>query len=217
MINGLIGRKLGMTQLFDEDQGIAIPVTVLEVGPCPVVQVKTAEADGYEAVQVGFGSMKNKKGDVKAKNVTKPLQGHFKKASVEPVRVLKEFSPKESGKLPAPSDVLDVSLFDGVAKVDVVGVSKGKGYQGVQKRHGMAGGPKTHGSTFHRRPGAIGMRMTPGEVGKGKKMPGQMGNKQVTVKGLAVARVDAEQGLLFIKGAVPGPRSGVVYVYPRNS
>lgn len=213
MIKGLIGRKLGMTQLFDEAKGVAIPVTVLEVGPCPVVQVKTREKDGYEAVQVGFGHLRNKKGEVKMKNVTKPLQGHFKKVGVEPTRVLQEFEPLESGKLPAPADVIDVSVFDGIGEVDIVGTSKGKGFQGVMKRHRMSGGPDTHGSNHHRRVGSIGMRMTPGEVGKGHRMPGHMGNARVTARGLKIERIDREKNLLFVKGSVPGPRSGLVYVY----
>lgn len=206
MIQGLIGRKLGMTQLFDEENGTATPVTVIEVGPCPVVQVRTVAADGYEAVQVGFGARKEKR-------TTKPMRGHFKKAGVEPTRILREFAPAEAGKLPELASTIDVSIFEGVAKVNVVGTSKGKGTQGVVKRWGMAGGPATHGSNFHRRPGSIGMRMTPGETNKGKKMAGRMGNERVTVQGLQVQRVDAEKNLLYVKGSVPGPRTGVVYVY----
>jgi large subunit ribosomal protein L3 len=207
MINGLIGRKLGMTQIFDEATGTATPVTVLEVGPCPVIQVKTNENDGYEAVQVGFGSKKKK-------NTTKPLLVRFEKLNLDPPRVLKEFRPVEAGKLPQPAETISVSIFEGVEIVDVVGVSKGKGFQGVQKRHHFKGGPGAHGSNFHRRPGSMGMRMTPGEVNKGHKLPGHMGHARVTVKGLQVKRVDAERNLLFVKGSVPGPRSGVVYVYP---
>ena len=207
MINGLIGRKLGMTQLFDMEAGTATPVTVLEVGPCPVIQVKTKDKDGYEAVQVGFGSKKKK-------STPKPQLAKFEKLELDPSRVLREFSPSEEGKLPEPAATIDLSIFEGVDKVDVVGTSKGKGFQGVQKRFGFAGGPKTHGSNFHRAPGAIGMRMTPGEVNKGKKMPGHMGARRVTAKGLKVERVDAERNLLYVKGSVPGPRSGVVLVYP---
>ncbi len=138
----------------------------------------------------------------------------FEKLNLDPSRVLREFKPSEAGKLPEPASSIDVSIFEGVDSVDVVGTSKGKGFQGVQKRYGMAGGPATHGSTFHRAPGAIGMRMTPGEVNKGKKMPGHMGNVRVTAVGLKVQRVDAERNLLYVKGSVPGPRSGVVLVYP---
>lgn len=207
MINGLIGRKLGMTQLFDEETGTATPVTVLEVGPCPVIQVKTTENDGYEAVQVGFGTRKKK-------NTTRPQLVRFEKLNLDPPRILKEFRPVEAGKLPQPAETINVSIFEGVSLVDVVGVSKGKGFQGVQKRHGFAGGPGSHGSTFHRRPGSLGMRMTPGEVNKGKKLPGHMGDRRITVKGLQVQRVDTERNLLFLKGSVPGPRSGVVYIYP---
>jgi large subunit ribosomal protein L3 len=207
MIKGLIGRKLGMTQLFDEEKGTATPVTVLEVGPCPVIQVKTKENDGYEAVQVGFGAMKKK-------SATRPQLVRFEKLNLDPSRILREFGPKEPGKLPQPSEMIDVSIFEGVTKVNVVGTSKGKGFQGVQKRWGFRGGPATHGSTFHRRPGAIGMRMTPGEVAKGKKMPGHMGSERVTQKGLSVERIDVERNLLYVKGSVPGPRSGVILIYP---
>lgn len=207
MINGLIGRKLGMTQLFDEEKGTATPVTVLEVGPCPVIQVKTKEKDGYEAVQVGFGSKKSK-------NTSRPQLVRFEKLNLDPSRVLREFRPLEPGKLPEPAQTIDVSIFEGVTKVNVVGTSKGKGFQGVQKRWGFAGGPATHGSNFHRRPGAIGMRMTPGEVNKGKKMPGHMGNRRITQKGLSVERIDTERNLIFVKGSVPGPRSAVVLVFP---
>jgi large subunit ribosomal protein L3 len=207
MINGLIGRKLGMTQLFDEEKGTATPVTVLEVGPCPVIQVKTKDKDGYEAVQVGFGNKKKK-------NTTRPQLVRFEKLNLDPSRVLREFRPLVEGKLPEPSETIDVSIFEGVAKVLVVGTSKGKGFQGVQKRFGFRGGPATHGSNFHRRPGAIGMRMTPGEVAKGKKMPGHMGNKRVTQKGLSVERIDIKRNLLYVRGTVPGPRSGVVLIYP---
>ncbi len=206
MINGMIARKLGMTQLFDQERGIAIPVTVLEVGPCPVVQVKTQERDGYEAVQVGFGARKEK-------HVTKPMKGHYGAAKVAPARVLREFQPSVKGKLPELASSIDVSIFEGVKRVDVVGTSKGRGFAGVHKRHGMAGGPDTHGSMFHRRTGSLGMRMWPGRVDKGKKMPGHMGNVQVTVKGLEVERIDRERNLLFVKGSVPGPRTGVVLVY----
>lgn len=206
MIKGLIGRKIGMTQMFDAETGLAHAVTVLEVGPCPVVQVKTKDNDGYEAVQVGFGKARKK-------NTAKQQLKRFEKLSLEPARVTKEFAPAAAGKLPQPAQVLDVSIFDGVKTVKVSGTSKGRGFQGVHHRHGMAGGPKTHGSTFHRRVGSVGCRATPAKTHKGKRMPGHMGNERVSVLNLTVHRIDKEKNLLYVRGCVPGHNTAIVYVY----
>ncbi len=204
MINGLIGKKLGMSQLFAKD-GTLTPVTVIQAGPCPVVQVKTPETDGYEAVQIGFDELTRKK-------IARPVKSRFAKLNIPPQRVLREFAPVEVGKLPQVGDVIDVKMFQKVALVKVTGKSKGKGFQGTMKRHGFGGGPRSHGSGFHRAPGAIGCRTAPGEVDKGKKMAGRMGNDRVTVRNLAVAQIDADRNLIYVRGAVPGPINGYVTV-----
>jgi large subunit ribosomal protein L3 len=196
MIEGMIGKKIGMTQLFDDD-GMVTPVTVIEVGPCDVVQRKTADKDGYEAVQVGLVDAKA------AKRAKKPMRGHHDKASVPPTRILREFSLEE-GDDPKPGDTLLVEMFQDIAKVDIVGTSRGKGFQGVMKRHGFGGGKATHGSMHHRAPGSIGQSASPSKVFKGMKGPGQMGNKRITVKNLKVVRIDSEKNLMLVKGAVPG-------------
>lgn len=203
MANGLIGKKLGMTRLFTEN-GTRVTVTVVEAGPCTVVQRKTADKDGYSAIQLGFGELKETK-------CTKPVSGHFKKAGVSPKRSLREFRIDEAAEFKA-GDELRVDIFEKGDKVDVSGTSKGKGFQGVQKRHGFRGGPGGHGSHFHRAPGSVGMSADPSKVQKGKRMPGQMGNRKVTVQGLEVVDVNAEKNLLIIKGAVPGPAGGLVAV-----
>ena len=185
-----------MTQLFDDD-GKVTPVTVLEMGPCVVVQRKSMAKDGYDAVQVGLVDAKA------AKRANKPMRGHHEKASVPPTRLLREFALEE-GDDPKPGDAVLVEMFEDVAKVDIVGTSKGKGFQGVMKRYGFSGGRATHGSMFHRAPGSIGQSASPSKVFKGMKMPGQMGNKRITVKNVKVVRIDNEKSLLLVKGAVPG-------------
>ncbi|MGE4490309.1 MAG: 50S ribosomal protein L3 [Kiritimatiellales bacterium] len=194
-MKSLIGKKLGMTQIFNEE-GQLVPVTVIEAGPCNVVQRKTAESDGYDAVQLGFGSQKPQR-------VCKPLLGHFKKAGLEPMLALSEVRVSADDESKA-GDTVTVSVFEDVKFVDVEGVTKGKGYQGVQKRHGFGGGRATHGSHFHRTTGSIGMKERPGRVFKNKKMPGQMGHTSITVQNLKVVQIRAEENLILLKGAVPG-------------
>lgn len=208
MIEGLIGRKVGMTQLF-EDDGRATPVTVIQVGPCVITQKKTTEIDGYDAVQIGLVDPKS------AKKANKPQRGHHEKAGVPPTRLRREFPLRgdaTSDDAPKPGDAVSVDIFKGVLKVDVVGVSKGKGFQGVIKRHGFAGGQASHGSMFHRTPGSIGQSASPSKVMKGMKGPGQMGNKRITCKGLTVVRVDSDKNLLLVRGSVPGSPGSIVIV-----
>ncbi len=206
MNKAIIGKKIGMTQFFTEE-GKLLPVTVVEAGPCSVVQKKTAENDGYESVQLGFGT-------IKEKNVTKPMKGHFDKAGVTPKKVLKEFRLDDVSALNVGDEIL-ADIFEAGEKVDVTGTSKGKGYAGTVKRFGTHRGPMTHGSKYHRGPGSLGACSTPSKVRKGKKLPGHMGTDTVTVQNLYVVKVDKERNLLLIKGAVPGPRGGIVSV--RNS
>lgn len=194
-MTGILGKKLGMTQIFDES-GRMLPVTVIEAGPCCVVQVKTKEKDGYEAAKVGFAEMR------KEKNVNKPMAGIFKKAGQKPCRILKEF-PMDEMKV---GDMLTVERFAKGDMVSVSGVSKGKGFQGVMKRHNYAGGPGSHGSMFNRAPGSIGASSFPSRVWKNKGLPGHMGSERVTVKNLRVVGVKAEQNLLLVLGAVPGSK-----------
>lgn len=203
MNKAIIGKKIGMTQIFTPE-GKMIPVTVVEAGPCPVVQKKTVEIDGYEAVQLGFGAKK-------AKKVTKPEKGHFDKAGLEPVRVLKEFKLEGAAGMNV-GDIVNADVFAEGDKVDVVGTSKGKGYAGTVKRHGSHRGPMAHGSKYHRGPGSMGACSTPSKVLKGKKLPGHMGVDRVTVLNLDVVRVDMERNLLLIKGAIPGPKGGIVAI-----
>lgn len=203
MNKAIIGKKIGMTQIFSPE-GKLVPVTVIEAGPCPVVQKKTVETDGYEAVQLGF-SLK------KAKRVTKPEKGHFAKAGVEATRILKEFKLDNAAELNL-GDVIAVDVFAEGDKIDVTGTSKGHGYAGTVKRFGTHRGPMAHGSKYHRGPGSMGACSTPSKVMKGKKLPGHMGVEKVTVQNLDVVRVDAERNLLLVKGAVPGPRGGYVTV-----
>ena len=203
MIDGLIGRKVGMTQVFD-DIGRAIPVTVLEVGPCVVTQVRTKERDGYEAVQIGFG-------DVSPKSLTRPRQGHLKGAG-RLVRHLREFEA-DNVEEHAIGDLLSSDVFSAGQTVDVTGTSKGRGFQGVVKRHGFSGGPKTHGqSDRHRAPGSIGPGTTPGRVFKGTRMAGRMGNRRVTVQNLEVVEVIPDRHLVLVRGSVPGAKNGLVMV-----
>ena len=203
MVNGLLGRKLGMTRIFTEE-GRWIDVTLLEAGPCTVVQRKTEERDGYNAVQVGFGG-------VKEARCNKPLRGHFAKAGVDPAKVLREFRVEAVDEL-KPGDEIRTDIFKAGDRVDVLGTTKGKGFQGVMKRHGFGGGPGTHGSNFHRAPGSIGQSADPSKVIKGKRLPGQMGNVRRTTQNLEVVRVDHDKNLLVIRGAVPGAKGGVVVV-----
>ena len=203
MVNTILGRKIGMTQVWDEEDNV-VPVTVIQAGPCTVSQVKTEATDGYNAVQIGFGTRK-------AKHVNKPMAGHFAKAGVEPMRYLREVRV-EAGEEYKPGDVVTVANFEDVKKVDVIGTSKGKGFQGRIKRWNQRRGPMSHGSHFHRHPGSIGQCAYPARVIKGVKMAGHMGNERVTVKNLKVVRVDAEQNLILVKGAVPGGRNALVAV-----
>jgi len=201
MIDGMIGYKLGMTQVFLDGKGL-VPVTVLEVGPCKVVQLKTPEKDGYSAAQIAFK-------EVKPQRMNKPLLGHFKKADVGSARVLREF---RGGEGLSPGQVLTTDVFNEGQFVDVTGCSKGKGFQGVIKRHNYGGGRASHGSRFHRAPGSIGQSAYPSHVFKNKGMPGQMGNKQVTTQGLEIVGIRPEENLILVKGAVPGGKQGVVLV-----
>jgi large subunit ribosomal protein L3 len=201
MVNGLLGKKLGMIQVFDEDRRL-IPVTVVEAGPCGIVQVKKINTDGYTAVQIGFREVPERK-------VTKPQIGHLKKAGDRLWRYLREV--KFDGEVQAGS-LVKVDVFSKGESIDVQGISKGKGFQGVIKRHNYAGVPASHGSMFHRAPGSIGSSSFPSRVLKNKKLPGHMGNKRVTVKGLKVVGVKPEENILLISGAVPGPVGGIVIV-----
>ncbi len=194
-MKSLIGKKLGMTQIFDEE-GRRVPVTVIEAGPCSVVQRKTTDTDGYEAVQLGFGTQKTER-------VAKPLVGHFKKAGLGAMRELREVRVDADDSAKA-GDTLTAAIFEGVNFVDVLGVTKGKGFQGVMKRHNFGGGRATHGSHFHRTTGSIGMKEKPGRVFKGKKMAGQMGSTDVTVQNVKVIQVRATENLILVKGQVPG-------------
>lgn len=203
MINAIYGKKIGMTQIFAED-GTVIPVTVIQAEPNKVCQVKTAETDGYEAVQLGFGA-------IKAKKVNKPMAGHFAKLGVEPTRYLREVRVENAADHTVGEEVT-VAAFNDVAKVDVTGTSKGKGFAGVMRRYGFAGGPGGHGAHFHRAPGSVGQCAYPSRVFKGVRLPGHMGCDTVTTKNLEVVRVDEDMNLILLKGAVPGGKNGVVRV-----
>ena len=202
-MKSLLGKKLGMTQVFD-GEGKLVPVTVIEAGPCSVVQRKTVATDGYEAVQIGFGAQKPER-------VVKPLAGHYKKAGVGTMRELREVHVEADDAAKA-GDTWTAALFEGVNFVDVLGVSKGKGFQGVMKRHNFGGGRATHGSHFHRTTGSIGMKEKPGRVLKGKRMAGQMGSTDVTVQSLKVVQVRAAENLILVKGAVPGANGTTLVV-----
>ena len=203
MKKAIMAKKIGMTQVFSET-GNLIPVTVLEAGPCVVVQKKTMENDGYEAIQVGFA-------EVKEKHVTKPLKGHFEKADVEAKKYLKEFRLEDITGYEVGAEI-KADIFEAGEKIDVSGISKGKGYQGSFKRHGQSRGPMGHGSKYHRGLGSLSSGTTPGRVKKGKRMPGHMGAVKVTVENLEVVRTDAEKNLLLVKGAVPGPKGAILFV-----
>jgi large subunit ribosomal protein L3 len=202
-MEGILGRKVGMTQIFVAD-GTAIPVTVIKAGPCLVVQVKTTDTDGYAAVQIGLVEEKPAK-------LNQPLSGHFKKAGIAPLRQVEEFRLDSGEELKA-GDEIKASMFNEKDYVDVVGTSKGKGFQGVMKRHGFRGGRSSHGSMFHRAPGSIGSSAYPSRVFKGMRMTGRMGGERVTTKNLQIVKVDAEQNLIYVRGAVPGPSSGYLAI-----
>ena len=203
-IKGILGKKLGMTQIFDEDNRV-VPVTVVEAGPCVVTQVRTKDTDGYEAVQIAYG-------DIDPRKVNQPQAGHFKKAGVTPRRHVTEIRVEDASAYEVGQDVT-AELFNEVLFVDVTGTSKGKGFAGAMKRHGFAGQGASHGNqAAHRRVGGIGACATPGRVFKGKRMAGRMGNEQVTLQNLKVAKVDAASNLLLIKGAIPGTNGGIVTV-----
>ncbi len=204
MEKGIIGRKIGMTQLFTEN-GNVVPVTVVEAGPCTVIQKKTVDNDGYSAVQLGFE-------DIREKLVVKPLKGHYDKAEIAYKRVLKEFKLDNCESMNV-GDVIKADVFANGDVVDVTGISKGKGYQGTIKRLGFHRQPMTHGTSgYHRHQGSMGANSTPSKVMKGKGMPGHMGSEQVTIQNLSVVKVDAENNLIAIKGAIPGPNGGLVVV-----
>ncbi len=200
MEKAIIARKVGMTQIFMED-GSLVPVTVLQAGPCTVTQVKTVDNDGYSAVQIGFE-------DKKEKHTTQPLQGHFKKAGVDFKKIVKEFRLADSENFEVGQEI-KADTFAAGDVVDVSGVSKGKGFQGNIKRHNQSRGPMAHGSKYHRRPGSMGAASYPAKVFKGKNLPGHMGAVNVTVQNLEVVRVDLDQNLILIKGAVPGPKKNL--------
>ena len=204
MVRGILGKKVGMTQIFDDD-GRAVPVTVVEAGPCIVVQRKSADTDGYEAVQLGLVETSPRR------NAPKAIQGHFAAAGVPPTRLLGEV-PVDEGDEAKPGDSVLADIFDADEQVHVIGRSKGRGFQGVIKRHGFGGGRATHGSMFHRAPGSIGCSAWPSRVFPGQGMPGQYGNARVTIKNVTVVKVDADRNLLFLKGGVPGARNSYIRI-----
>ena len=198
----IIGKKVGMTQIFDE-KGKVIPVTVIEAGPCVVAQVKTVETDGYNAIQLGFG-------DVKESKINKPEKGHFAKANIAPKKHLREFRVDEIEEGVTVGTEVKADTFEVGDKIDVQGTTKGKGFQGVIKRHGQSRGPMGHGSMYHRRPGSMGPTSTPGRVFKGKKLPGHMGRVTVTIQNLDVVKVDMDKNVILIKGSVPGAKGAIL-------
>ncbi|MEW4412633.1 50S ribosomal protein L3 [Clostridium sp. AN503] len=203
MKKAILATKVGMTQIFNED-GVLVPVTVLQAGPCVVTQVKTQENDGYKAVQVGFV-------DKREKLVSKPVKGHFDKAGVSYKRFVREFR-FDNAEDYSVKDEIKADIFANGDKIDATAVSKGKGFQGAIKRHGQSRGPMAHGSKFHRHAGSNGSCSDPSKVFKGKKMPGHMGSKQVTIQNLEIVKVDAENNLILVKGAVPGPKKSLVTI-----
>lgn len=203
MLKAILGTKVGMTQVFDES-GKAVPVTVIEAGPCVVIQKKTVENDGYNAIQVGFG-------DVKEQNVIKPAKGIFAKAQVKPLKYLKEFRVDDADTYNVGQEIKIEDVFAPGEWVDVSGISKGKGFAGGIRRHNMHRGPMAHGSKYHRRPGSAGAK-GPARIYKGRKMPGRLGREQVTVQKLMVVRVDSGKNLLLVRGAIPGPRKSLITI-----
>lgn len=204
MPKGILGKKVGMTQVFT-DTGLAVPVTVIEAGPCVVVQKKTPEKDGYSAIQIGFGEKRERL-------FNKPLKGHFSKAGVRPLRFLRELRVEDPESYQVGQEIT-AGIFSQGERVDVVGTSKGRGFAGGIKRHGFHRGPMAHGSKYHRRPGSLGAK-GPARVFKGRKLPGHMGVKRVTVQNLEVVKVDPDRNMLVVKGAVPGPKGSLVLVKP---
>jgi large subunit ribosomal protein L3 len=204
---GLIGKKIGMTQVFG-DKGEIIPVTVIQAGPCPITEVRTPARDGYAAVQLGYGTNKESR-------FTRPVLGQFKKRNLVPSQHLREFRVDDASGFEVGKS-LDVTLFEKGTSVDVEGTTKGRGFQGVIKRHGFVAGHASHGPTMGREPGSIGSSAYPSRVIKGKRLPGRMGGKTLTIKNLEVAGVDAEQHVLLVKGAIPGPPNGLVYILKRE-
>ncbi|HBE86484.1 MAG TPA: 50S ribosomal protein L3 [Lachnoclostridium sp.] len=203
MKKGILATKVGMTQIFNEN-GVLTPVTVLQAGPCVVTQVKTVENDGYSAVQVGYV-------DKREKLVSKPIKGHFDKAGVSYKRYVREFKLENADQYSV-KDEIKAEIFAAGDKIDATAISKGKGFQGAIKRHGQSRGPMAHGSKFHRHAGSNGAASDPSKVFKGKKMPGQMGNKKVTIQNLEIVKVDAENNLILVKGAIPGPKKSLVTI-----
>jgi large subunit ribosomal protein L3 len=204
MKKAMIGKKIGMTQIFDE-KGIVIPVTVVEAGPLTVVQKKTVETDGYNAIKVGYEKVQEKK-------LSKPELGQFTKTKLAPMKYLKEFRLEDISGYEIGQELKAEDMFQSGDKIDVSGISKGKGFQGTIKRFGQKGGPKTHGSMYHRRPGSMGSNTSPARVFKGKKLPGHMGMDNTTIQNLEVVRVDADRNLILVKGAVPGPKGGLLVI-----
>ncbi len=203
MKKAIIGKKIGMTQIFDET-GKVIPVTAIEAGPCVIAQIKTVETDGYDAVQLGFG-------DVKENKVNKPVKGHYAKLGITPKKHLREFRLDSLEGLKV-GDELKADVFAVGDSVDIQGTSKGKGFQGVIKRHGQSRGPMGHGSMYHRRPGSMGPTSTPGRVFKGKKLPGHMGRQTVTIQNLDVVAVDLDKNVILVKGSVPGVKGAILKI-----
>ena len=204
-MKNLIGKKLGMTQVYDGANTL-VPVTVIEAGPCPVTQIKTAQSDGYEAVQIGFGAQKEQR-------MTKPALGHFKKAGTENLRKLAEFRVENASEFKL-GDVITVAKFSEGQMVDVIGTTKGRGFQGVMKRYNFDGQPQTHGHMMHRRPGSVGCRQTPGHVYKGRKMPGHMGQVRCTTQNHPIVKILGDKNILLIKGSLPGAKGDIVVVRP---
>lgn len=201
MSKGIIGTKLGMTQVFAGGDEL-IPVTVIQAGPCKVVQKKTLDTDGYDAIQLGFG-------EVKIQRASKATLGHFRKAGAAPARMLGEFKVSDIDTYEVGQEIR-ADIFKAGDYIDITGTTKGKGFQGAMKRHGFGGGRATHGSMFHRKPGAIGAHEWPGKIFKGQKLPGQMGNVRVTVQNLQVVEVDVERNIIMVRGAVPGSKNGAL-------
>lgn len=200
----ILGTKIGMTQIFDE-HGVVIPVTVIQAGPCTVIQKKTVETDGYGAVKVGYA-------DANEKRLSKPQKGQFSKIKVTPKKYIREFRADDFDKYEVGQEIKVADMFESGEKIDVTGISKGKGFAGVIKRYGHQRGKETHGSMYHRRVGSMGANTNPARVFKGKKLPGHMGVDRVTVQNLDIVRVDAEKNLLLVKGAVPGAKGGLVII-----
>lgn len=203
MKKAIIGKKIGMTQVFGE-KGIVIPVTVIEAGPCNIVQVKTKETDGYDAIKLGFGEIKDRK-------LTKPAKGQFAKLKLQPKKYLREFRVSNIADYVVGNEI-KVDIFSQGDMVDIQGISKGKGFQGVIKRHGQHRGPMGHGSMYHRRPGSMGSTSTPGRVFKGKKLPGHMGCQTVTIQNLEIVRVDLDKNVILVKGSVPGAKGSILKI-----